>query len=189
MNTATRNRLLIALAVLVAGGLIAWQMFFSLTPPRHADHDHAIAKLDAGGFLLVERFAGDRRNLVGRPGKVLVMHWFDPTGDAAAEASRAAQFAARVAADPGIEVLLIARGPSWEGLEDWAASAEVPTAMLYLDRDGKTAELMGVRQLPETLLFDPAGLLAHQARGPMAWNDPRLPGEIERIKRGVKEID
>jgi hypothetical protein len=60
--------------------------------------------------------------------------------------------------------------------------------MLYLDRGGKTAELMGVRRYPETLFFDPSGLLAHQARGPMAWGDPGLPGEIERIKRGVEEI-
>jgi len=33
-------------------------MFFALTPPRHADHDHAIAKLDAGGFLWVEATDG-----------------------------------------------------------------------------------------------------------------------------------
>jgi hypothetical protein len=60
--------------------------------------------------------------------------------------------------------------------------------MLYLDQKGKTAGLFGVRRLPETLIYDPAGLLAHQARGPMSWTGPRLKAQIEQYKGGVEEI-
>ena len=78
MKAATRNRLILGVVLAVAGAILAYNMFFALTPPRHADHDHAIAKLDAGGFLWVEATDGKRRNLVGVPDKVLVLHWFDP---------------------------------------------------------------------------------------------------------------
>ncbi|MGD8441782.1 MAG: hypothetical protein PVG53_14720, partial [Holophagae bacterium] len=97
MDTKTRNRLLLGAALVIAGGVIAYNMFFSLTPPRHADHDHAIATLDAGGFLWIEAASGVRRNLVGVPGKVLVLHWFDPTSVNLTEQQRAAAFAATMA--------------------------------------------------------------------------------------------
>jgi len=53
---------------------------------------------------------------------------------------------------------------------------------------GKTGDLFGVRRLPETLIYDPVGLLAHQARGPMNWSGARLTAQIEQIKSGVEEI-
>jgi hypothetical protein len=59
---------------------------------------------------------------------------------------------------------------------------------IYLDEKGKTGGLFGVRRLPETLIYDPLGLLAHQARGPMDWTSPRFRSEIERAKGGVEEI-
>jgi hypothetical protein len=188
MKTAARNRLIIGAAIVAAAIFLGYQMYYSQTPARHADHDHAIAKIDAGGFLWVESSNGKRRNLVGRPEKVLVLHWFDPTATDRSEESQAARFAATVAADPMIEVLMIADAPSWEGLEAWAQSAGVPMAMLYLDEKGKSADLFGVRRLPETLIYDPAGIMAHQARGPMNWSDPRLKAQIEQIKGGVEEI-
>ena len=187
MRTAARNRLIIGAAIVAAAIFLGYQMYYSQTPARHADHDHAIAKIDAGGFLWVEDSAGKRRNLVGRPEKVLVLHWFDPTAPDHLEESQAARFAASVAADPMIEVVMIADAPSWEGLDAWAQSAGVPMEMLYLDEKGKTADLFGVRRLPETLIYDPAGIMAHQARGPMSW-DARLKAQIERIKGGVEEI-
>jgi hypothetical protein len=187
MKTAVRNRLIIGAAIAAAAVFLGYQMYYSQTPARHADHDHAIAKIDAGGFLWVESSNGERRNLVGRPEKVLVLHWFDPTDANHTEESQAARFAASVAADPMIEVVMIADAPSWEGLEAWAQSAGVPMEMLYLDEKGKTADLFGVRRLPETLIYDPAGIMAHQARGPMSW-DARLKAQIEQIKGGVEEI-
>ena len=67
-------------------------------------------------------------------------------------------------------------------------NAAVPMEMVYLDAKGKTGDLFGVRRLPETLIYDPAGLLAHQAKGPMSWSGARLSAQIERFKSGVEEI-
>jgi hypothetical protein len=188
MKPAVRNRLIIGAAIVAAGVFLAVQMYYSQTPARHADHDHAIAKIDAGGFLWVEGSDGDRRNLVGRPELVMVLHWFDPTTADSSEQTAAAKFAAGMADDPKVEFLFVASAPSWEGIENWAANAGVPMELVYLDAKGKTGELFGVRRLPETLIYDPAGLLAHQAKGPMSWSGPRLTAQIEQIKSGVEEI-
>jgi len=188
MDVKTRNRLIIGVIVLVAGAVIGYQMYYSQTPPRHADHDHAIAKLNAGGFLWIEGVDGKRRNLVGVPDKVLVLHWFDPTAPDSSEQTLAAKYASAATADPGVEVLFIALAPSWEGLEEWAQKVGVPVESLYLDVKGKTANLCGVRRLPETLIYDPAGFLAHQARGPISWTNAGIGSQVQRAKSGVSEI-
>jgi hypothetical protein len=188
MKVEHRNRLIIGVVFVLAGGFIAYQMFYSLTPPRHADHDHAMATIDAGGFLWLNVYGGGRRNLVGKPGKVLVLHWFDPRSENRSEQSQAARFADVVAADPMVEVLFVAQADSWDGLAEWATTVGVPTDSLFLDKGGRTGELMGVRRIPETLIYDPAGVLAHQARGPMDWSGSALAARIERAKAGVEEI-
>lgn len=188
MQSAVRNRLIIGAAIVLAGGYLAYEMFYSMTPPRHADHDHAIATLNAGGFLWLEASTGKRRNLVGSPGKVLVLHWFDPMAASSSEESRAATFVESIADDPTVEMLFVAQAPSWEGLEEWAAKTGVPFDLIYLDEEGRTGELFGVRRLPETLIYDPAGLLAFQAKGPMNWRGTRLQAQLERARAGVEEI-
>ncbi len=188
MKPAIRNRLIIGAAAVAAGVFLAYQMYYSQTPARHADHDHAIAKIDAGGFLWVEAPDGERRNLVGRPEKVLVLHWFDPTATDSSDETAATEFAASIADDPMVEMIFVADAPSWEGIEAWAEAAGVPKDLIYLDEKGKTGHLFGVRRLPETLIYDPIGLLAHQARGPMDWTSPGLRSEIQRAKGGVEEI-
>ena len=87
-----------------------------------------------------------------------------------------------------VEVLFVAQAPSWEGLEEWAQTAGVPVEGLYLDKDGHTGELFGVRRLPESLIYDPFGLLAFQAKGSMSWSDRSLMPKIDRAKGGVEEI-
>ena len=188
MKPAARNRLIIGAAIVAAAVFLAYQMYYAQTPARHADHDHAIAKIDAGGFLWVKDHDGKRRNLVGRPGKVLILHWFDPVATDHSEEEQAARFAASVGDDPMVEVLIIADAPSWEGLETWAQTNNVPMELLYVDEKGTSADLFGVRRLPETLIYDPSGLMAHQARGPMNWSGPRLKAQIEQIKGGVEEV-
>jgi hypothetical protein len=180
--------LILGAALLIAGAVVAYNMFFSLTPPRHADHDHAIAKLDAGGFLWIEAADGHRRNLVGVPEKVLVLHWFDPEGVDLSEQEAAARFAATVADDPMVDVAFIAQAPSWEGIEGVAQSVGIPKESLYLDLNAKTGDLCGVRRIPETLIFDPAGFLAFQAKGPTVWSGPSMRAQIERAKGGVDEV-
>ena len=188
MRAAVRNRLIIGVVAVIAAGIIAVEMFYSTTPPRHADHDHAIATLDAGGFLRVLAPDGSKRNLVGRPGRVLVLHWFDPTAQDVSEERRAARWATTVAEDPAVEVLLIAQAPSREGLDRWADVNQVPADRLYVDLDSKTGELFGVRRLPETLVYDPNGLLAYQARGPASWTAAGIGAQVERAKAGVDEV-
>jgi len=188
METKTRNRLIIGVIVLVAALVIGYQMYYSQTPPRHADHDHAISKLNSGGFLWVEGSDGKRRNLVGRPDKVLVLHWFDPTAETSSEQAQAARFVQTAANDQDLDVLFIALAPSWEGLEGWASEVGIPRELLYLDAKGKTANLCGVRRLPETLIYDPAGFLAHQARGSINWTNSGIGAHIHRARAGVDEI-
>ncbi len=188
MNAATRNRMILGAVLAVAGAILAYNMFFALTPPRHADHDHAIAKLDAGGFLWVEAADGKRRNLVGVPDKVLVLHWFDPLSVSLSEQTAAARFAAGLADDPMVDFLFIAQAPSWDGVKAAATGAGIPENLLYLDDNSKTGDLCGVRRIPETLVFDPAGFLAHQARGPVNWTSPSMMAQIKRAKGGVDEI-
>lgn len=188
MNVTTRNRLILGVALVAVGAVIAYNMFYALTPPRHADHDHAIAKLDAGGFLWIEGTDGTRRNLVGVPGKVLVLHFFDPTRVDLSEQQAAAAYAAGLADDPIVEFVFIAQAPSWDGVSSAADAAGIPSSQLYLDEGGRTAHLMGVRRIPETLIFDPKGFLAHQARGPVAWRGSAITAQIDRARGGVDEI-
>ena len=187
-SSGAKRAVFVAILLLVAG-FIGVQMFYSLTPPRHADHDHAMASLDAGGFLRVEAPDGSRRNLVGRPGRVLVLHFFRPRAAAASEAGQAARFAATLAGDPDVEVLFVATADSWEDVESWALAAGIPAERLYLDASGKTGTLFGVRRWPETLIYDPEGLLVYQSKGPVDWGSAALLGEIRRAKAGVEEID
>lgn len=188
METATRNRLIIAAAVVAASLYLGYHMFFSLTPPRHADHDHAMATLDAGGFLRLEAADGSLRNLVGRPGKVLILHWFRPDDPNRVESRKAAGFATTVASDPEVEVLLVASGSASATAAGLASELGLEAGRVYLDREGKVANLIGVRRFPETLIYDPAGLLAHQARGVNDWSRGTMQSLIATAKAGVEEI-
>ena len=188
METATRNRFIITVVFILAAGLIGYQMFFSMTPPRHADHDHAMATLDAGGFLWLETTDGNRRNMVGQPGSVLLMHWFDPTAANTSEQQMAARFAKRVADDPMVDILFVAQAPSWDGLQSWAERVGIPARLLYLDEEGKTGELFGIRRKSETLIYGPSGNLAYQAMGPANWSGSNLLSRIEAATAGVEEI-
>ncbi len=186
-GSSSAPRIIFAVGILVVMGFIAVQMFFSLTPPRHADHDHAMASLKGTGFVRIEDTAGNRRNLVGTPGRVLVLHFFRMDGNAS-EAGEAAAFARTIADDPGIEVLFVASAPSWDGVRERAQHLGIPGASLYLDKDRKAGDLLGVRRWPETLIYDPHGMLVFQAKGPLDWASPSLLSELERAKAGVEEI-
>lgn len=181
-----RTVTLVLLAVLVA--VVGWTYVQHLVPAIHPDHDHGLENLAGGGFLRVERAEGGTRNLVGRPGRVLILHWFEPGAPTSSnELPALVDYAARVARDPDIEVALIALGRPRAEVLAWAREVGVPVARLHVDRDAKTAGLIGVRRTPETLVYDPEGRLAHQARGPMNWRDPRVHAAIEEFKHGVGE--
>ena len=87
-----------------------------------------------------------------------------------------------------VDLLFVAQAASWEGLEAWAEANGVPIKGLYLDGNGRTGELIGIRRLPETLIYDPVGLLAHQASGANDWSAGTMRARIDRAKAGVDEI-
>jgi hypothetical protein len=184
-----RQRHWIGLVFAAAAAVVGYYMYSSLTPATHADHDHGLANLDAGGFLRLERDGGSKRNFVGRPGKVLVMHWFSPESpDAATEIPALLEYAATVRDDREVEIVLVASRSEWPKVRELARALAIPTGMIYLDPAGRTGDLFGVRRIPETLIYDPNGRLAHQARGRADWSSPQLRAEIQRFKRGVEEI-
>lgn len=185
-----KQRSLFAIILVTAAAAIGWTMYRSLTPATHADHDHALESLDAGGFLRLERPDGSARNMVGRPGKVLVLHWFSLDSDAAIEKLPAlVEYARSVGGDTGIEVVLIATGASWDAVHAFAEKLRLPRELLYLDRKLETGSLFGVRRIPETLIYDPRGRLARQARGSVDWRSTELRDAIERFKLGVAEVE
>jgi hypothetical protein len=172
--TPSRRRLALGGALLVAAGLFAWAFWASMVPATHADHDHGILSLDAGGRLMVGSRDGSSRNLVGRPGKVLIIHFFSPEAPGAA-AELAGLFAAqqRLKADPGVEFVLLAEAQDFASLDKWlAANQLVPPdpGTLYLDPDGETTKKLNCKRPLETMFYNPAGKLASQARGPEDWS-------------------
>lgn len=182
----TRRRLVTGAILSIGIAFLGWIYVQSLVPAVHEDHDHGLENIAGGGFLRVDAVEGGRRNLVGRPGHVLVLHWFRlGTPEAAAELPLLVDYARSVADNPAIEVAMIAVGTPRKQVLEWARAHSVPTARLYADPDGKTARLIGVHRTPETLLYDPDGQLFHQARGPMDWTHADTRAAIAAAAHGT----
>src|SRR5258706_6311195 len=84
MKASTR-RSVFGVCILLAASAGAYAYWLSLVPATHPDHDHGILNLDAGGRILVATRDGKSRNLVGRPGKPLVLHFTSPEAPGAAD--------------------------------------------------------------------------------------------------------
>jgi hypothetical protein len=185
--TRSQRRLALGGLLLAAAGLFVWAFWSSMVPATHADHDHGILSLDAGGRLMVERRDGSSRNLVGRPDKVLILHFFSP-GAPGAAAELAGLFAAeqRLKADTGVEFVLLAQAPDFGTLDGWLSSnGLVPPdpGALYLDPDGETTKKLNCKRPLETMFYNPAGKLASQARGPEDWSGD-APARIQQARGG-----
>lgn len=182
------QRWVLAGVLVVAVAAIGYEMISSLTPASHPDHDHALESIDAGGFLRVQGWDGNMRNLVGRPGRVLVLHWFTLDSQAAmAEMPALFDFVRAQASNPQIEIVLIAAERSWDRLRAWASEASVPANLFCLDPDLATGRNFGVQRIPETIIYDPSGRLAHQARGPMDWSAPMVCQQVLALKDGARD--
>lgn len=171
--TPSRRRLVLGLVLLgaFAGFFLAFRT--ALVPATHADHDHGILNLDAGGFLEVETRDGKTRNLVGAPGRVLVVTFVDPADPAAADELRGLfAFQEGRAGDDSAEVVVLVKAPSFAELDAWLSKnglvPPVPAA-LTVDRDGETTLKFNNRRPLETMFFGPDGKLASQARGRLDW--------------------
>ena len=182
----TRRRLVTSAILVIGIAFLGWIYVQSLVPAVHEDHDHGLENIAGGGFLRVDAVEGGRRNLVGRPGHVLVLHWFGlGTPETAAELPLLVDYARSVEHEPDVEVVMIAVGTPRKQVLEWAREHAVPTAKLYADPDGKTARLIGVHRTPETLIYDPEGQLFHQARGPMDWSHDDTRAAIAAAAQGA----
>jgi len=172
--TPSKRRLVLGLVLLGAFAGFFFAFRTALVPATHADHDHGILNLDAGGYLEVETRGGKTRNLVGAPGKVLVVHFVDPVGDAGAAEDLRALFAfeeaTRGATDA--EVLVLVKTPSFASLDAWLAQQglvpPVPDSFV-VDPDGVTTKKFNAKHPLETMFFGPDGKLASQSRGRLDW--------------------
>lgn len=169
-----RKRRLVLAVVLVgafAGAFLAYRA--ALVPATHADHDHGILNLDAGGRLDVLLRNGKKRNLVGAPGKVLVVHFADLEDAAAADELRGLfAFQETRKGDGEAEVVVLAKAGSFAQLDAWLSkNGLVPPvpASLTVDPEGRTTLRFNNRRPLETMFFGPDGKLASQARGRLDW--------------------
>jgi hypothetical protein len=185
--TPSRRRvfLVAALALLAAG--FAYAYWLSLVPATHPDHDHGILNLDAGGRLNVLTREGKKRNLVGRPGKALIVHFFSSsTPGAAEELSGIFRLEDELKADPGVEFVLIAHDPDFATLDAWLKEKGlvVPApATLVLDPTGDTTQKLNCKRPLETMFFTAEGKLSSQARGALDWPDGAM-GHLARARGG-----
>ena len=167
-----RTVLAVVLVAAFAGFFLAYRA--ALVPATHADHDHGLLSLDAGGHLDVETRDGKGRNLVGAPGKVLVVHFVDPSDPAAAEELRSLfTFQESVKGDPRTEVVVLAKAATFAELDAWLAkNGLVPPvpASLTVDPEGETTHKFNSKRPLETMFFGPGGKLASQARGRLDWS-------------------
>ncbi len=172
MKTAQR-RAVIGLALLAGAALMGYAFYLSLTPATHPDHDHGLMNLDAGGRLYVETRDGKGRNLVGAPGKVLVIHFFSTmVPEAASELRGLFTLQDSLKTDKGIEFVLIAADSNFETVDAWLSKEKlnppVPSS-LTLDPGGETTKKLNSKRPIETMFFNEKGALASQARGQLDW--------------------
>jgi hypothetical protein len=186
MTPSRRRTFLFGAFVLVFAGF-GWAYWLSLVPATHPDHDHGILNLDGGGRLLVTTRAGTKRNLVGRPNKALVIHFFSTAAPGAAD-ELAGLFRTQEAlkADDGVEFVLIAKDRDFPTLDAWLklkglASPRPDT--LVLDPDGDTTNKLNCKRPLETMFFSADGKLASQARGPLEWPEGAA-AQLARARSG-----
>src|ERR1035437_10601813 len=167
--TPSRRRVFLfgALALFAAG--FAWAYWLSLVPATHPDHDHGILTLDAGGRLNVTTGEGKTRNLVGRPGKALILHFFSTSAPGAAEELAGIfRLQEELKADPGVEFVLIAHDRDFATLDAWLQQKGLTPplpATLVLDPDGDVTSKINSKRPLETMFFNADGKLSSQARG------------------------
>ncbi|MCG3194526.1 MAG: hypothetical protein DIJKHBIC_03786 [Thermoanaerobaculia bacterium] len=186
MKTSQR-RAVLGLCLAGAFALIGYAYYLSLTPATHPDHDHGILNLDAGGRLHVETRDGKGRNLVGAPGKVLIVHFFSTkTPDAASELRGLFEMQKSLAADRGVEFVLIAKDPDFATVDAWLSQNQLVSpdpGSITVDPTGDTTTKMNAKRPLETMFFNAEGKLASQARGRLDW-DAGAFGHIKTAKAG-----
>lgn len=168
----------------VAFALAYWR---SLVPATHPDHDHGMLSLDGGGHLNVLTRDGKTRNLVGRPGKTLVIHFFSTSAEgAASELAGIFQTQEELKADAGVEFVLLAQDRDFQTLDAWLKGKGLTPprpATLVLDPEGDVTGKINSKRPLETMFFSADGKLSSQARGRLEWPDGAA-GHIAKARSG-----
>ena len=178
MTPSRRRTVLLASGVCLAAAM-AYAYWLSLTPATHPDHDHGILNLDAGGRLIVETRDGKTRNLVGKPGHPLVLHFFS-TGAPGASDELAGIFLQQEALknDKDVEFVLIAHDKDFAALDAWLKEKNLvpPFPQTFaLDPSGDATMKLNSKRPNETMFFAADGKLASQARGSLTWPEGAAP--------------
>jgi hypothetical protein len=185
--TPSRRRVVLLSAVALFTVGFAWAYWLSLVPATHPDHDHGILNLDAGGRLNVTTREGKVRNLVGRPGKALVLHFFSTSAPGAAEELAGIfRLQEQLTGDPGVEFVLIAHDRDFATLDAWLKQKGIVApapASLFLDPTGDTTQKLNSKRPLETMFFTAEGKLSSQARGALEWPDGAI-SHLERARGG-----
>ena len=185
--TPSRRRNVLLAAIALFGVSFAWAYWRSLVPATHSDHDHGMLNLDGGGHLDVLTRDGKTRNLVGRPGKTLVIHFFSTSADGAApELAGIFRTQEEMKADAGVEFVLIAHDRDFQKLDAWLKEKGLTPplpATLVLDPDGDVTSKINSKRPLETMFFAADGKLSSQARGRLEWPDGAL-GHIATARSG-----
>jgi hypothetical protein len=185
--TPSRRRTVLFGAVALFAVAFAWAYWLSLVPATHPDHDHGMLSLDGGGHLNVRTRDGKTRNLVGRPGKTLVIHFFSTSAEGAApELAGIFRTQEELKADAGVEFVLIAHDHDFQALDAWLKEKGLTPplpATLVLDPDGDVTSKINSKRPLETMFFNADGKLSSQARGSLEWPDGAM-GHLARARGG-----
>jgi hypothetical protein len=178
MTPSRRRTVLLAAGVCLAVAM-SYAYWLSLTPATHPDHDHGILNLDAGGRLIVETRDGKTRNLVGKPGHPLVLHFFS-TGAPGASDELAGIFLQQEALrnDKDVEFVLIAHAQDFGALDAWLKEKNLVPPFprtLVVDPSGDATMKLNSKRPNETMFFAADGKLASQARGSLTWPEGAAP--------------
>jgi hypothetical protein len=185
--TPSRRRTVLFAAIAAFAVAFAWSYWRSLVPATHADHDHGMLSLDGGGHLNVQTRDGKKRNLVGRPGKTLIVPFFSSKAEgAAAELGGIFRTQEELKSDPNVEFVLIAQDPDFPTLDAWLKEKGLtPPApsTLVLDPDGDVTAKINSKRPLETMFFTADGKLSSQARGRLEWPDGAM-GHLAKARTG-----
>lgn len=177
--TPTRRRTILLAAGACLAVAMAYAYWLSLTPATHPDHDHGILNLDAGGRLMVETRSGKSRNLVGKPGHTLVLHFFSTAAPGASDELEGIFLQEEALKDDkSVEFVLIARDRDFATLDAWLKEKNLVPPFpetLVLDPSGDATTKLNSKRPNETMFFAADGKLAAQARGSLTWPEGAAP--------------
>jgi len=165
--------------------LVTIAVWLAFAPPAAADDAaQTLTKLPkpfpAPQFALKDE-NGKNHRLSDYRGKVVVLNfwatWCPPCRYEMPSMERAYQ----IVKGEGIVLLAVNVGESEDQVFEFTGRYPV-TFPLLLDTDGKVTRNYPVIGLPTTFIIDPKGQVTHRAIGGREWDDPKLIGELRKLR-------